>query len=129
MPLTRLKDDYLEQEDGIRFLMADELGNTVACKVSHEALRAPSLWFLGWRSRDAPRCERTRAGAEASVSSNALTGAFSCRESIRFLDVGWPPSWALHSPFRDITIIRPRPAPRLSNYSLTYSRQLREGSS
>src|SRR6185437_353989 len=40
MPLIRLKDDYLEQEDGVRFLMADELGNTVACKVSHEALRA-----------------------------------------------------------------------------------------
>jgi hypothetical protein len=40
MPLTRLKDEYLEQEDDVRFLMADELGNTVACKVSHEALRA-----------------------------------------------------------------------------------------
>jgi hypothetical protein len=40
MPLIRLKDEYLEQEDGVRFLMADELGNTVACKVSHEALRA-----------------------------------------------------------------------------------------
>jgi hypothetical protein len=31
MPLVRLKDEYLEQEDGVRFLMADELGNTVAC--------------------------------------------------------------------------------------------------
>ena len=40
MPLVRLKDEYLEQEDGVRFLMADELGNAVACKVSHEALRA-----------------------------------------------------------------------------------------
>jgi Protein of unknown function (DUF1488) len=40
MPLTRLKDEYLEQEDGVRFSMADEVGNTVACKVSHEALRA-----------------------------------------------------------------------------------------
>ena len=40
MPLIRLKDEYLEQEDGVRFLMADELGNTVACKVNHEALRA-----------------------------------------------------------------------------------------
>jgi uncharacterized protein DUF1488 len=40
MPLTRLKEEYLEQQDGVRFLMADELGNTVACKVSHEALRA-----------------------------------------------------------------------------------------
>ena len=40
MPLIRLKDEYLEQEDGVRFLMADELGNSVACKVSHEALRA-----------------------------------------------------------------------------------------
>lgn len=39
MPLTRLRDEYLE-EDGVRFLMADEVGNTVACRVSHEALRA-----------------------------------------------------------------------------------------
>ena len=38
MPLTRLRDDYLEQ-DGIRFLMVDEDGSTVACRVSHEALR------------------------------------------------------------------------------------------
>ena len=38
MPLTRLKHDYLE-EDGVRFLMADEVGNTVACRVTHEALR------------------------------------------------------------------------------------------
>ena len=38
MPLTRLKPEYLE-EDGIRFLMADEVGNTVACRVSYEALR------------------------------------------------------------------------------------------
>ena len=38
MPLVRLKDEYLEQ-DGVRFLMADETGNTVACRVSHEALR------------------------------------------------------------------------------------------
>ena len=38
MPLTRLRDQYLEQ-DGIRFLMADEVGNTVACRVTHEALR------------------------------------------------------------------------------------------
>jgi Protein of unknown function (DUF1488) len=38
MPLVRLKDQYLEQ-DGVRFLMADEIGNMVACKVSHEALR------------------------------------------------------------------------------------------
>lgn len=49
MPLTRLKDDYLEQENGVRFLMADELGNTVACKVSHEALRthAEHVHFAG----------------------------------------------------------------------------------
>jgi hypothetical protein len=40
MSLVRLKDEYLEQQDGVRFLLADELGNTVACKVSHEALRA-----------------------------------------------------------------------------------------
>jgi hypothetical protein len=38
MPLTRLKDDLLE-EDGVRFLMADETGNTVSCRVSHEALQ------------------------------------------------------------------------------------------
>ena len=38
MPLTRLKDPYILQ-DGVRFLMADETGNTVACRVSHEALR------------------------------------------------------------------------------------------
>ena len=34
----RLKDEYLE-EDGVRFVMEDEAGRTVACKVSHEALR------------------------------------------------------------------------------------------
>jgi hypothetical protein len=38
MPLTRLKEEYLEQ-DGVRFLMEDEAGSTVACRVSHEALR------------------------------------------------------------------------------------------
>ena len=32
MPLKRLKDEYLEQ-DGVRFLMEDEAGNTVACRV------------------------------------------------------------------------------------------------
>lgn len=38
MPLKRLKDEYLEQ-DGVRFLMEDEAGITVACRVTHEALR------------------------------------------------------------------------------------------
>ena len=38
MPLTRLKNEFLE-EDGVRFVMADEVGNTVACRVTHEALR------------------------------------------------------------------------------------------
>lgn len=38
MPLTRLKNEYLDQ-DGVRFLMEDEEGCTVACNVSHEALR------------------------------------------------------------------------------------------
>ena len=38
MPLTRLKHDYFEQE-GIHFLMSDEVGNTVTCRVTHEALR------------------------------------------------------------------------------------------
>jgi hypothetical protein len=31
VPLKRLKDEYLEQ-DGVRFLMEDEAGNTVACR-------------------------------------------------------------------------------------------------
>jgi hypothetical protein len=46
--LTRLKDEYLEQ-DGVRFLMEDETGNTVACRVSHEALRdhAERMHFSG----------------------------------------------------------------------------------
>jgi len=38
MPLTRLKDEYLE-EDGVRFSMADENGTSVACGVNHDALR------------------------------------------------------------------------------------------
>jgi len=38
MPLTRLKQEFLEQ-DGVRFMMEDENGSTVACRVSHEALR------------------------------------------------------------------------------------------
>jgi hypothetical protein len=48
MPLTRLKDEYLEQ-DGVRFLMEDEAGSTVACRVSHEALRdhADRMHFSG----------------------------------------------------------------------------------
>ena len=48
MPLTRLKDQYLK-EDGIRFLMEDEAGSTVACSVSHEALRdhADRMRFSG----------------------------------------------------------------------------------
>ena len=48
MALTRLKDEYLEQ-DGVRFLMEDETGNMVACRVSHEALRdhAERMHFSG----------------------------------------------------------------------------------
>jgi hypothetical protein len=38
MPLRRLKDLYLLQ-DGVRFLMADNEGSTVTCRVSHEALQ------------------------------------------------------------------------------------------
>jgi hypothetical protein len=38
MPLTRLKNEYLEQ-DGVRFLMENEEGTTMACSMSHEALR------------------------------------------------------------------------------------------
>ena len=34
MPLKRLKEEYLEQ-DGVRFLMEDEAGSTVSCRVSH----------------------------------------------------------------------------------------------
>jgi hypothetical protein len=46
--LTRLKDEYLEQ-DGVRFVMEDEAGRTVSCKVSHEALRdhAERMHFSG----------------------------------------------------------------------------------
>ena len=46
--LTRLQDEYLEQ-DGVRFVMEDEAGSTVACKVSHEALRdhAERMHFSG----------------------------------------------------------------------------------
>ena len=48
MPLTRLKQEFLEQ-DGVRFLMEDENGSTVACRVSHEALRdhADRMRFSG----------------------------------------------------------------------------------
>ena len=48
MPLKRLKEEYLEQ-DGVRFLMKDEAGSTVACRVSHEALRghADRMRFSG----------------------------------------------------------------------------------
>ncbi len=38
MPLTRLKNEYLEQ-DGVRFLMEDAEGSAVACSVSDKALR------------------------------------------------------------------------------------------
>jgi Protein of unknown function (DUF1488) len=38
MPLKCLKNEYLEQ-DGVQFLMEDEKGSTVACRVSHEALQ------------------------------------------------------------------------------------------
>jgi Protein of unknown function (DUF1488) len=48
VPLKRLKEEYLQQ-DGVRFLMEDEAGNTVACRVSHEALRnhADRMHFSG----------------------------------------------------------------------------------
>ena len=48
MPLTRLKEAYISQ-DGIRFLMTDDDGSTVACRVSHEALRdhASRVRFVG----------------------------------------------------------------------------------
>ena len=38
MPLTRLNNEYLEQ-DGVRFLIEDTEASIVACSVSHEALR------------------------------------------------------------------------------------------
>jgi hypothetical protein len=48
MPLTRLKEAYISQ-DGLRFLMTDDDGSTVACRVSHEALRdhASRVRFVG----------------------------------------------------------------------------------
>jgi hypothetical protein len=48
VPLTRLKDEHLE-EHGVRFLMEDAAGGTVACRVSHEALRdhADRMHFFG----------------------------------------------------------------------------------
>jgi hypothetical protein len=51
MPLTRLKSEYLEQ-DGVRLLMADETGDTVAYRVTHEALRdhAERVHFFGYDS-------------------------------------------------------------------------------
>ena len=66
MPLTRLKDDYLEQ-DGVRFLMEDENGSTVACRVSHEALRdhANRLHLAG---TDAEVFEAYRELIEQTVS-------------------------------------------------------------
>jgi len=44
VPLKRLKEEYLEQ-DGVRFLLEDEAGSTVACRVSHEALHADRMHF------------------------------------------------------------------------------------
>ena len=48
MPLTRLKEAYISQ-DGVRFLMTDDDGSTVPCRVSHEALRdhASRVRFVG----------------------------------------------------------------------------------
>jgi hypothetical protein len=48
MPLMRLEDEYLEQ-NGVQFLMKNEDGGEVACKVSHEALRdhADRVHFTG----------------------------------------------------------------------------------
>ena len=49
MPLTRLINEYLE-EDGVRFLMADEIGDTVSCRVTHEArsCRAQPFFWYRW---------------------------------------------------------------------------------
>ena len=68
MPLTRLKDEYLE-EDGVRFLMEDEAGSTVACRVSHdEAWCEPNRrtnqpnslpgWFTSFKRRRSARSVR-----------------------------------------------------------------------
>jgi hypothetical protein len=48
MPLTRLNDEYLERDD-VRFLMKNEDGAVIACRVSHAALRdhADRLHFTG----------------------------------------------------------------------------------
>ena len=66
MPLTRLRDEFSE-EDGVRFLMADETGNTVACRVSHEALRdhAARVHFSG---RDADVFQAYRELIESVAS-------------------------------------------------------------
>ena len=42
MPLTRLKNEYLE-EDGVRFLMEDEAGSTVACRATKHCEIMPTV--------------------------------------------------------------------------------------
>ena len=68
MPLKRLKEEYLEQ-DGVRFLMEDEAGNTVACRVSHEALRnhgEPHAFFR-YRRRCFRDVSRTNRGGTSEA--------------------------------------------------------------
>ena len=74
MPLTRLKDEYLEQ-NGVRFLMEDQDGSTVACRVSHEALRDHAdrvpRHSRGARAGDAQRLSRTQT-SYALLGGSAL---------------------------------------------------------
>jgi Protein of unknown function (DUF1488) len=82
MPLTRLKEEYLEQ-DGVRFLMEDEDGSAVACKVSHETLRdhADRLHLSG---RDGVIFETYRELIE-QVASDAYDAAGPCDMDGRIL--------------------------------------------
>ena len=72
MPLKQLKEEYLEQ-DGVHFLMEDEAGSTVACRVSHEVSTAststssPASCFAFTSAKVACACPR-RSRAEAPAS-------------------------------------------------------------
>lgn len=68
MPLSRLRDEYLVQ-DGVRFLMTED-GNTVACRVSHEALQDHAE-RVGLAATDGPVFEAYRELIE-DVASEAF---------------------------------------------------------
>lgn len=69
MPLTRLRNEFSE-DDGVRFLMADGTGNTVACRISHEALRDHAA-RVNLSGRDGDVFEACRELIE-SVASDAF---------------------------------------------------------